>query len=151
MLSPNKSGVSSRQNRRGLCAKRNSFNLVKWNTQMTHIGTFRSRSQSDQTETLEGQINTLAFSGKLVIKRSSISDHPNAPTHKIYFVRTDAANVEIGAAWMQRIKNGERAGEEFLSAQIDDPSMPHPLSFGLFQEDEDGNWNATWRRRQDKS
>lgn len=117
---------------------------------MTQIGNFRSRNSNDLTQTFEGQINTLAFSGKLVIKREQSSDHPNAPTHKIYFVRPDAANVEIGAAWTQTIKSGERSGEEFLSAQIDDPSMPHPLSFGLFQEDEDGNWNATWRRRQDK-
>lgn len=117
---------------------------------MTQIGTFRSRDSNDLTQSLEGHINTLAFSGKLAIKREHNSDHPNAPTHKIYFVRLDAANVEIGAAWTQKIKNGERAGEEFLSAQIDDPSMPHPLSFGLFQEDEDGNWNATWRRRQDR-
>lgn len=118
---------------------------------MTTIGTFRSRNSSDFLQTLEGQIGTLNFSGKLVLKREQVSDHPNAPSHKIYFVRPDAANVEIGAAWTQRIKTGERSGEEFLSAQIDDPSMPHPLSFGLFPEDEDGNWHATWRRRQDRS
>jgi uncharacterized protein (DUF736 family) len=83
-----------------------------------------------------------------VVKREKSSDHSNAPTHKVYFVRLEAANVEIGAAWTQKIKFGDRQGEEFLSVQIDDPSMPHPLSFGLFQEDEHGNWNATWRRRQ---
>lgn len=115
---------------------------------MANIGTFRSHSSSDLLNTLEGQISTLNFTGKLVIKREQTSDHSNAPTHKVYFVRSEAANVEIGAAWTQKIKFGDRQGEEFLSVQVDDPSMPHPLSFGLFQDDEDGNWNATWRRRQ---
>ena len=117
---------------------------------MSEIGKFRSRSQSDLLQTLEGHIGTLNFSGKLVVKRESSSGHPNAPSHKIYFARPDSANVEIGAAWTQKIKTGERLGEEFLSAQIDDPSMPHALSFGIFQEDENGSWNATWRRRQDR-
>lgn len=115
---------------------------------MANIGTFRSRNSSDLLNTLEGQISTLNFSGKLVIKREQTSDHSNAPSHRVYFVRPEAANVEIGAAWTQQIRSGDRIGEEFLSVQIDDPSMPHPLNFGLFREDEDGNWNATWRRRQ---
>ena len=115
---------------------------------MGHIGRFHSRNASELLQTLEGDISTLAFSGRLIIKQEYSSDHPNAPSHKVYFYRQDAANIEVGAAWTQKIKLGDRQGEEFLSVQIDDPSMPHPLSFGLFQDDEDGNWNATWRRRQ---
>ena len=113
-----------------------------------NIGKFRSRQLSAPLQSLEGDISTLSFSGRLIIKEEFTSDHPNAPSHKVLFHRPDASNIEIGAAWTQQIKSGERSGKKFLSVQIDDPSMPHPLSFGLFEEDENGNWVATWRRRQ---
>lgn len=113
-----------------------------------NIGKFRSRQLSAPLQTLEGDISTISFSGRLIIKEENSSDHPSAPSHKVYFHQPDAANVELGAAWTKQIKAGDRMGEKFLSVQIDDPSMPNALSFGLFEEDENGNWNATWRRRQ---
>tara|TARA_R110000787_G_scaffold22424_7_gene65178 strand:+ start:2640 stop:2993 length:354 start_codon:yes stop_codon:yes gene_type:complete len=114
---------------------------------MTNIGTFRSANNTDILSELIGTVRTINFSGKLSIQRDTGSSHPNAPTHRVSLVPDDAAKIEVGAAWTQRIKRGPREGEEFLSVTIDDPAWENSFSFSIFQEDET-TWIATWRRRQ---
>tara|TARA_R110000787_G_scaffold143451_1_gene257067 strand:- start:4902 stop:5258 length:357 start_codon:yes stop_codon:yes gene_type:complete len=113
---------------------------------MTVIGKFRHTRAQDPLSELIGQIHTLTFDGKLAIIRESASDKPNAPSHRIYLLDESRGRFEVGAAWTQKIKRGAREGEEFLSANIDDESFAKPLSFAVFQHDED-SWSATWRRR----
>ncbi|MBU2606171.1 MAG: DUF736 domain-containing protein [Alphaproteobacteria bacterium] len=102
---------------------------------------------NDLTAELVGNIRTIGFSGKLAIVHDGGASHPNAPSHRVFLINEDSVRLEVGAAWSQKIKQGVRAGEEFLSANIDDPSFERPLSFALFQSDEH-TWEATWRRRQ---
>lgn len=114
---------------------------------MTQIGNFTSTNQNDMLAELRGDIRTLGFSGNLSIVRERQSSNAKAPTHRVYVLKDDGTQFEIGAAWSQEIKRGNRAGEEFLSANLDDPSFERPLSFAIFQDGEN-TWQATWRRRQ---
>jgi len=114
---------------------------------MTNIGKLRSANPADPLHELIGQIRTVGFVGKITITRESQSDNPRAPSHNVYIIDDAVGRINVGAAWLQRIKQGNREGEEFLSVTIDAPSFAQPLSFAVFQEDED-LWIATWRRRQ---
>lgn len=113
---------------------------------MTSIGKFKSTQPHDPLSEILGSIRTINFSGKLAVVRDRASSNPSAPTHRIYLVDSEGERFEVGAAWSQSIKRGAREGEEFLSANIDDPSFERPLSFALFRDDE-STWEATWRRR----
>lgn len=115
---------------------------------MTNIGKFRCNNLVDPLSELIGVIKTVGFFGRLAIVREGSGSNPNTPSHRIYLVADDVGRIEVGAAWSQTIKRGPREGEQFLSASIDDPSFAKPLSFAVFQEDED-SWTATWRRRKD--
>jgi uncharacterized protein (DUF736 family) len=58
--------------------------------------------------------------------------------------------VRIGSVWKKTIKAQRRAGEEFLSLTVDEPSFPAPLNVAAFMTERPGIWDITWRRRQDR-
>ena len=113
---------------------------------MSEIGRFYPTTDRDPLFELSGTIRTIKVELKLFVTREGSPQNPKAPTHTIYAMSDVGQRTSIGSAWTQRIKQGPRSGEEFLSASIDDPSFPTPLSFSLFQEGET-DWVATWRRR----
>lgn len=114
---------------------------------MTAIGKFQSTHTNDLLAELVGEIRTIGFSGKLAIVRTKGSLHPNAPSHRVFLILEGGDRFEVGAAWSQTIKRGNRTGEEFLSVNIDDQSFERPISFAVFRDDEN-TWEATWRRRE---
>lgn len=113
---------------------------------MSEIGRFYPTMDRDPLFELSGAIRTIKVELKLYITRGPTPQNSRAPTHTAYALSEDGKRTAIGSAWTQRIKQGTRSGEEFLSVSIDDPSFPDPLSFSLFQDGEI-EWVATWRRR----
>ena len=70
------------------------------------------------------------------------SDAENAPDYRIH-IGFDAEGPEVGAAWK---RTGEKAGD-YVSLQIDDPTLGHPLRANLFQSSDDKTaWGLHWNR-----
>jgi uncharacterized protein (DUF736 family) len=51
----------------------------------------------------------------------------------------------LGAAWARRGSTGDH--REYLSVQLDDPSLPTPISAALFTNDDSQSANLVWTRR----
>jgi len=110
---------------------------------MPVIGTLRQEGKR-----LEGQINTLQFSGSLILEPNARKRSEREPSHDVFATNSDGELVRIGAAWTKAVTAAGREGEEFLSLTLDDPSFPAPLNVAAFKSEEPGTWNVTWRRRQ---
>ena len=68
-------------------------------------------------------------------------DAENAPDYRIHHGNDDGP--EIGAGWK---RTGEKAGD-YVSLQIDDPTLAQPIRANLFQSTEDKSaWNLQWNR-----
>jgi uncharacterized protein (DUF736 family) len=90
---------------------------------MTQIGEFTKTRAG-----YAGQIKTLTIDTKVVLVRVEKSDKENTPDFRI-LAGDGTGNIEIGAAWK---RTGEKAGT-YVSLQIDDPSLAHPIRASLFQ------------------
>ena len=53
------------------------------------------------------------------------------------------AQCELGAAWVRRKVDHT----EYLSVQLDDPSLPSPISAALFINEDSQAANLVWNRR----
>jgi uncharacterized protein (DUF736 family) len=93
---------------------------------MTQIGDFK-RTKSGYA----GRIRTLALDIELILVPADYSDAENAPDYRIH--RGDDEGPEIGAGW-KRV--GEKAGD-YISLQLDDPTLPQPIRANLFQSGDD--------------
>jgi uncharacterized protein (DUF736 family) len=103
---------------------------------MAIIGTFTPTKDGGWT----GAIRTLTIDVKAKFVPNDNRDSDRAPTFRIF-----AGRSELGAAWMQRTK-GEDA-REYLSVQIDDPSLPAPISAAMFQTNGSEEAQLVWNRR----
>ena len=74
----------------------------------------------------------------------------NSPDYSIIAKSRSGKDVEVGSAWRKTIKSGAKAGEEFLTLTIDDPSFPSALNVAAFKNGRPGEWDVGWRRRQDR-
>ena len=90
---------------------------------MTQIGEFTKTRTG-----YAGRIKTLTIDTKVTLARVEKSDKENTPDFRI-LAGDGTSNIEIGAAWK---RTGEKAGA-YISLQIDDPSLPHPIRASLFQ------------------
>jgi uncharacterized protein (DUF736 family) len=103
---------------------------------MTQIGDFK-RTQSGYA----GRIRTLALDIEMVIIPADHIDAENAPDYRLH--RGDDEGPEIGAGW-KRV--GEKAGD-YVSLQLDDPTLPQPIRANLFQSSDDKSaWSLHWNR-----
>jgi uncharacterized protein (DUF736 family) len=111
---------------------------------MAQIGEFK-RTKSG----FSGRIRSLALDVELVLVPADHSDAENAPDYRIHL--GDEDGPEVGAGWK---RTGERAGE-YVSLQLDDPSLGQPIRANLFQADDKGSaFNLLWNRpprRDDKA
>lgn len=103
---------------------------------MANIGAFQ-KSKTGYT----GRIRTLVIDAEVVLVLAKKSDAENAPDFRIHI--GDADGPEIGAAWKE---TGEKAGD-YLSFQLDDPTLAQPIRANLFQSgDDESAWSLHWNR-----
>jgi len=88
-----------------------------------------------------GRIHTLLLDPEASILPAEPSKAGNAPDYRLYHGEGDAAR-EIGAAWTH---TGEKAGD-YLSVEIDDPMLAHPIRANLFRDGETSSWFLHWHR-----
>jgi uncharacterized protein (DUF736 family) len=100
---------------------------------MANIGTFTKAEDG----TLSGFIKTLQLNTKArFVPLAATSE--DAPDFRIF-----AGNVEIGAAWK---KVSQQGGRPYVSAKLDDPSLPAPIFASLYEDDEKGQFSMIWTR-----
>lgn len=103
---------------------------------MPQIGEF-TRTKNGYT----GRIRTLSLDAEIVLIPAEHSDAENAPDYRIHHGNDDGP--EIGAGWK---RTGEKAGD-YVSLQIDDPTLAQPIRANLFQSAEDKSaWSLHWSR-----
>jgi uncharacterized protein (DUF736 family) len=97
---------------------------------MTTIGTFK-KSGSDYA----GNIVTLSVQAEKVriIAQTKDSD----PSHRVF-----VGNVEIGAAWTKR----SREGQPYLALMLDDPSFTAPIYANLYDVYGTETFSLIWSR-----
>ena len=88
-----------------------------------------------------GRIRTLSLDVEIVLIPAEHTDAENAPDYRVHHGNDDGP--EIGAGWK---RTGEKAGD-YVSLQIDDPTLAHPIRANLFQSAEDKSaWSLHWNR-----
>ncbi len=103
---------------------------------MANIGTFQ-RTMTGWS----GRIRTLVIDVGVVLIPARKSDTENAPDFRIHIADKDGP--DIGAAWKE---TGEKAGD-YLSLQLDDPTLAQPIRANLFRSDDDESaWSLHWNR-----
>lgn len=100
---------------------------------MANIGNFKKVGDEFQ-----GEIVTLQMQAKNV-RFAPEEDRGNdkAPSHRVF-----AGRAEIGAAWNETSK----AGREYLSVKLDDPSFAAPIYANLFEAEGEEGYNLVWTR-----
>lgn len=103
---------------------------------MPQIGEFKRTNTG-----YAGRIRTLALDVEIVLIPTEHSDAENAPDYRAHHSSDDGP--EIGAGWK---RTGEKAGD-YVSVQIDDPTLGQPIRANLFQSAEDKSaWGLHWNR-----
>jgi uncharacterized protein (DUF736 family) len=88
-----------------------------------------------------GRIRTLSLDVEIVLIPAEHTDVENAPDYRVHHGNDDGP--EIGAGWK---RTGEKAGD-YVSLQIDDPTLAQPIRANLFQSAEDKSaWSLHWNR-----
>jgi len=103
---------------------------------MAIIGTFTPTKDGGWS----GAIRTLTIDVKAKFVPNDNRENDRAPAFRIF-----AGRSELGAAWAQR-SNGENP-RDYLSVQIDDPSLPEPISAAMFHGKEGEEAQLVWNRR----
>ena len=103
---------------------------------MAVIGTF-TRSKDGGWE---GTIRTLSMTAKTRFVPNDNREGATAPDYRVL-----CGTSELGAAWARRGSTGEH--KEYLSVQLDDPSLPTPISAALFTNEDSQGANLVWNRR----
>lgn len=108
---------------------------------MTQIGLFEAIADG-----FAGRIHCLTINAEVRIVEADPGDAENAPDYRIMFGNEDDA-IEVGAGWS---RVGEKAGN-YLSLQIDDPTLAQPIYANLFQSGTDPTahillWNRPSKR-----
>ena len=103
---------------------------------MAIIGTFAPTKDGGWS----GAIRTLTIDVKAKFVPNDNRENDRAPAFRIF-----AGHSELGAAWTKR-SNGENP-RDYLSVQIDDPSLPEPISAAMFHDKEGEEAQLVWNRR----
>lgn len=106
---------------------------------MPNIG-YLKPSRKENGETFRGEINTLASRLTITLMKNPKKTSAKSPDFEVFGEGQQNNLVKIGAVW-------EKKGRErnFLSLEIDDPSLPNALSLLAFKRD-DGGYDVTWKR-----
>lgn len=103
---------------------------------MPQIGEFKRTKNG-----YAGHIRTLSLDADIVLIPAEHTDAENAPDYRVH--HRDDDGPEIGGGWK---RTGEKAGE-YVSLQIDDPTLTQPIRANLFQSAEDKSaWGLHWNR-----
>ncbi len=100
---------------------------------MAQIGTFTAR---DGTYT--GTIRTMTINVKAQLVPNMKKSNENAPDFRVY-----AGGAELGAAWRETSKDGEKP---YLSVLLDDPSFANPIRAAFFENIEERTGVLAWAR-----
>ena len=100
---------------------------------MSVIGSFVAT-----TDGYVGTIRTLTIHAKLRLVAVDSKPKEDSPDFRFLF-----GLQEVGAAW--KATTHEVEPREYLSAIIDDPSLPEPLRGAMFEDN--GKLNLVWRRK----
>jgi uncharacterized protein (DUF736 family) len=90
------------------------------------------------TDGYVGSIRTLTIHAKLRLVAIDNKMKEDGPDFRIML-----GLQEVGAAW--KAKTREAEPRDYLSAMIDDPSLPEPLRGALFEDN--GKLSLVWRRK----
>jgi uncharacterized protein (DUF736 family) len=100
---------------------------------MANIGSFKKVGQEYQ-----GEIVTLQMQARGVrIAPEADRGNDKAPSHRVF-----AGKAEIGAAWTETSK----AGRDYLSVKLDDPSFAAPIYANLFEAEGEDGFSLVWTR-----
>jgi uncharacterized protein (DUF736 family) len=105
---------------------------------MALIGTFALAKNGGWT----GTIRTLTIDAKVRLVPNDNRDNENAPAFRVF-----VGQSRIGDAWEAR--SGGDSPKDYLRVQLDDPSLPEPISAALFPSDDGGEAQLVWNRRRD--
>lgn len=103
---------------------------------MPVIGTFMRAKDGGW----EGTIRTLSMTVKVRFVPNDNREAASSPDYRVLCGASD-----LGAAWTRRGSTGEH--REYLSVQLDDPSLPNPISAALFINEDSQAANLVWNRR----
>jgi uncharacterized protein (DUF736 family) len=117
---------------------------------MSVIGKIQ-RTTAKNGDVWEGYISTVTMNFRFRLRPATKSSNPNAPRFEIVTRSASGNDVVIGAAWAKAIKSGKKEGEEFFTLTFDDPSFSKSLNVAAFKNDETGDYDVTFRRRQDRA
>lgn len=100
---------------------------------MAQIGTFTAKDGK-----YTGTIRTMTINVKSQIVPNAKKVHSDAPDYRVY-----AGGAELGAAWRQESKDGDKP---YLSVKLDDPSFASPIRAAFFENTDDGTGVLVWNR-----
>ena len=100
---------------------------------MANIGNFKKVGTEYQGDIVTMQVQ--ARNVRIVPEDNRTND--KAPSHRVFVGR-----AEIGAAWSETSK----AGRDYLSVKLDDPSLLAPIYANLFEAEGEEGYNLVWTR-----
>lgn len=100
---------------------------------MAQIGTFTAKDGK-----YTGTIRTMTINVKTQLVPNAKKARADAPDFRVY-----AGGAELGAAWRQESKDGEKP---YLSVKLDDPSFASPIRAAFFENEKDGTGVMVWNR-----
>lgn len=100
---------------------------------MAQIGIFTAKDGK-----YTGTIRTLTINVKTQLVPNQKKSHGEAPDFRVY-----AGGAELGAAWREESKNGDKP---YLSVKLDDPSFASPIRAAFFENEADGTGVMVWNR-----
>lgn len=94
-----------------------------------------------------GEVKTMQIQLAFELRTNERRHSDKSPSH-VAVVRTSGrVEVQIGSAWLREAKTGAHRGRQFLSINIDDPSMDRPLNLTAYPPEESGDWEIVWKRQ----
>lgn len=100
---------------------------------MANIGNFKKVGTEYQGDIVTLQVQ--ARNVRIVPEDNRTND--KAPNHRVFVGR-----AEIGAAWSETSK----AGHDYLSVKLDDPSLAAPIYANLFEAEGEEGFSLVWTR-----
>jgi len=94
-------------------------------------------------ENYTGIVQTLAFSGAVVLEAVKEKTNENGPDYLAFTMPgRSRGRVEIGSARKQR----SEAGKDYLNVKLDEPSFPAPIFCRLIQLEGQEGYSLIWSR-----
>lgn len=76
---------------------------------------------------------------QIALRENKARQNEKSPTHEVIAKNPHNAWVVIGAAWKNKIKNGEKAGQDCYSLQLEEPTLfEKPVKLSAFPNQADG-------------